>query len=108
MATRSRTFLFIQYRNSFGHAHKRQRSKQAAASRHGRRGTASSTTSEHEGLIGGDSGDHDGYSPSAGGGGGRTLTATAERLDANDNVVIELATLPPRWVDIVDEINEKM
>ncbi|KAJ1978817.1 Integral membrane protein SED5 [Dimargaris verticillata] len=105
MATRSRTFLFIQYRNSFGHAHKRQRSKQTAANRQGRRGTASSTTSEHEGLIGGESGSHDGYSPSVGGG---TLAATAERLDANDNVVIELATLPPRWVDIVDEITEKM
>ncbi|KAJ1757151.1 hypothetical protein LPJ62_004760, partial [Coemansia sp. RSA 2167] len=65
MATRSRTFLFVQYRNSFGHLQRRRRTQAAAAS---------PNAIEEEGLI--------------------------ERTNDDGELVIELAHLPPRWVDL--------
>ncbi|RKP40415.1 t-SNARE [Dimargaris cristalligena] len=99
MATRNRTFLFVQYRNSFGHAHRKRRAKAIGTSPggiqgRGRSGTVNSISSERDGLIGE----------------GSTLVPSSGNdpmaLDASD-VIIEMATLPPKWVDIVDEINEK-
>ncbi|KAJ2002677.1 Integral membrane protein SED5 [Coemansia sp. RSA 2322] len=69
MATRSRTFLFVQYRNSFGHAQRRKRSRGAQVA-------------EEEGLI--------------------------EQSNEAGEVVIELAHLAPRWVDVADDVNEQM
>ncbi|KAJ1660169.1 t-SNARE affecting a late Golgi compartment protein 2 [Dispira simplex] len=101
MATRSRTFLFIQYRNSFGHAHRKQRAKalrtQGDRGGRGRSGTVSSTGSEREGLITtsplDDTGD--------------TLGRITPGLADASDVIIEMATLPPQWVDTTDEMNEK-
>ncbi|KAJ2820369.1 Integral membrane protein SED5, partial [Coemansia furcata] len=75
MATRSRTFLFVQYRNSFGHAQRRKRTRLAA-------GTTYSQVTEEEGLI--------------------------ERTTDEGEMVIELAHLPPRWVDLVEDVGEQM
>ncbi|KAJ2778963.1 Integral membrane protein SED5 [Coemansia javaensis] len=71
MATRSRTFLFVQYRNSFGHVQRRRRRAQAAGDR-----------AEEEGLI--------------------------EHANADGELVIELAHLPPRWVDLVEDFGDQM
>ncbi|KAJ2883764.1 Integral membrane protein SED5, partial [Coemansia aciculifera] len=76
MATRSRTFLFVQYRNSFGHAQRRKRSRLAAGM------TTQSQVTEEEGLI--------------------------ERTNDDGEMVIELAHLPPRWVDLVEDVGEQM
>ncbi|KAJ2178841.1 Integral membrane protein SED5 [Coemansia sp. RSA 1807] len=73
MATRSRTFLFVQYRNSFGHLQRRRRTQAAAAS---------PNAIEEEGLI--------------------------ERTNDDGELVIELAHLPPRWVDLVDDFGEQL
>ncbi|KAJ2783156.1 Integral membrane protein SED5 [Coemansia interrupta] len=80
MASRSRTFLFIQYRNSFGHTQRRRRNKHAdgmAVPGSGRRQQV-----EEEGLI--------------------------EQTNDDGEMVIELAHLPPRWVDLVDDFKEQM
>ncbi|KAI8325222.1 t-SNARE [Martensiomyces pterosporus] len=77
MATRSRTFLFIQYRNSFGHVQRRRRTRNAEGT-----GGSSGQFAEEEGLI--------------------------ERQNDDGEMVIEMAHLPPRWVDIVDDVNEQM
>ncbi|KAJ2344729.1 Integral membrane protein SED5 [Coemansia erecta] len=73
MATRSRTFLFVQYRNSFGHLQRRRRTQAAEAS---------PNAAEEEGLI--------------------------ERTTGDGELVIELAHLPPRWVDLVDDFGEQL
>ncbi|KAL0135694.1 t-SNARE [Mucor lusitanicus] len=65
MATRSRTLLFLQYRNSYART-------QGAAPHF------SAGLSETEGLI-----------------------------ESSDNV-IEMSVLPPKWVDIVDEVDEAL
>ncbi|KAJ2347173.1 Integral membrane protein SED5 [Coemansia sp. RSA 2671] len=75
MATRSRTFLFVQYRNSFGHAQRRKRSMLAGSAAH-------SKVTEEEGLI--------------------------EQTNDEGEMVIELAHLPPRWVDLVEDVGEQM
>ncbi|KAJ2553084.1 Integral membrane protein SED5 [Coemansia sp. RSA 1933] len=76
MATRSRTFLYIQYRNSFGHTQRRRRGIQAD-------GTGGSLRAvEQEGLI--------------------------EQTNEAGEMVIELAHLAPRWVELVDEFNENL
>ncbi|KAJ2720028.1 Integral membrane protein SED5 [Coemansia sp. Benny D115] len=80
MATRSRTFLFIQYRNSFGHAQRRRRTKATANSSPDSSGERNQT--EEEGLI--------------------------EQTNDEGEMVIELANLPPRWVDLVDDFNEQL
>ncbi|KAJ2707182.1 Integral membrane protein SED5 [Coemansia sp. IMI 203386] len=78
MATRSRTFLFIQYRNSFGHVQRRKHSgRQQGVGDNGQQHTA-----EEEGLI--------------------------ERTNDEGEMVIELSHLPPRWVDLVDDFNEQL
>ncbi|KAI9504709.1 Integral membrane protein SED5 [Coemansia spiralis] len=77
MATRSRTFLYIQYRNSFGHLQRRKRSAKADAT-----GGGASQAIEQEGLI--------------------------EQTNDDGEMVIELAHLPPRWVDLVEDFNEQM
>ncbi|KAJ1727774.1 Integral membrane protein SED5 [Coemansia biformis] len=69
MATRSRTFLFVQYRNSFGHLQRRRRARAADGA-------------EEEGLI--------------------------ERSNDDGELVIELAHLPPRWVDLVEDFGEQL
>ncbi|KAJ2296501.1 Integral membrane protein SED5, partial [Coemansia sp. RSA 2706] len=71
MATRSRTFLFVQYRNSFGHLQRRRRTQ-----------AGGSPNAEAEGLI--------------------------ERTADDGSLVIELAHLPPRWVDLVDDFNAQL
>lgn len=74
MATRSRTFLFVQYRNSFGHSQRR---------RHRRNPQQAPTEEEEaEGLI--------------------------EHTNEDGEMVIELAHLPPRWVDLVDDVSEQI
>ncbi|KAI8807589.1 t-SNARE [Cladochytrium replicatum] len=72
MATRSRTLLFLQFRNSF--------------SRSTRNGKAPSgiDTSERAGLI------------------------ANEISDDRGEVFVELSVLPPKWVDIVDEVEEEI
>ncbi|CAI2165035.1 7839_t:CDS:2 [Funneliformis geosporum] len=70
MTTRSRTLLFLQYRNTFA---RNIHSRPLAASSNG---YDSYNTSEHTGLI--ESSDH----------------------------VIELSVLPPKWVDIVGEVDD--
>ncbi|CAO3635231.1 unnamed protein product [Mucor hiemalis] len=64
MATRSRTLLFLQYRNSYA------RTQNSAPH-------LSPGLSETEGLI-----------------------------ESSDNV-IEMSVLPPKWVDIVDEVMKR-
>ncbi|KAJ2774149.1 Integral membrane protein SED5 [Coemansia nantahalensis] len=71
MATRNRTFLFVQYRNSFGHLQRRRRARAAEAD-----------GAEEEGLI--------------------------ERTNDDGELVIELAHLPPRWVDLVEDFGEQL
>ncbi|KAJ1820805.1 Integral membrane protein SED5 [Coemansia sp. RSA 2599] len=80
MATRSRTFLFIQYRNSFGHVQRRKH----GGGYPGQQGTRDSgqQPAEEEGLI--------------------------ERTNDDGEMVIELSHLPPRWVDLVDDFNEQL
>ncbi|GBB91548.1 hypothetical protein RclHR1_18900001 [Rhizophagus clarus] len=68
MATRSRTLLFLKYRNSFA----RNQSRPSATTS----GYDSYNTSEQAGLI--ESSDH----------------------------VIELSVLPPKWIDIVEEVDD--
>ncbi|KAJ1645654.1 Integral membrane protein SED5 [Coemansia erecta] len=81
MATRSRTFLFIQYRNSFGHVQRRKHGSrypdQQGVGDSGQRPLA-----EEEGLM--------------------------ERTNDDGEMVIELSHLPPRWVDLVDDFNEQL
>ncbi|KAJ1675180.1 Integral membrane protein SED5, partial [Spiromyces aspiralis] len=87
LTTRSRTFLFIQYRNSFGHSHRRKR----------RVGLESNGLGSIVGAAAdsGESIEHAGLIENAGeAGGGET--------------VIEMSVLPPQWVDIVEEINDEM
>ncbi|KAI9476932.1 t-SNARE affecting a late Golgi compartment protein 2 [Coemansia sp. RSA 1290] len=72
MATRSRTFLFVQYRNSFGHLQRRRRAQAADTG----------PNAEEEGLI--------------------------ERTNEEGELVIELAHLPPRWVDLVDDFDQQL
>ncbi|KAJ2159224.1 Integral membrane protein SED5 [Coemansia sp. RSA 552] len=73
MASRSRTFLFVQYRNSFGHLQRR---------RHTQAADASPNAVEAQGLI--------------------------ERSTDAGDLVIELAHLPPRWVDLVEDFGEQL
>ncbi|KAJ1950900.1 Integral membrane protein SED5 [Linderina macrospora] len=70
MASRSRTFLFIQYRNSFGHVQRRKRTQ------------ALQQQTEEEGLI--------------------------ERQNDDGEVVIEMSHLPPRWVDLTEDVTEQL
>ncbi|KAJ2396027.1 Integral membrane protein SED5 [Coemansia sp. RSA 2559] len=77
MATRSRTFLYIQYRNSFGHAQRRRRGGPLTDGTEG-----SLHAVEQEGLI--------------------------EQTNEDGEMVIELAHLPPRWVDLVEDFNEQL
>ncbi|KAI9104103.1 t-SNARE [Phlyctochytrium arcticum] len=72
MATRSRTLLFLQYRNSF--------SRTTGGSRRTNR-LGIPDTSERAGLI-------------------------ANEIDQDAEVVVELSVLPPKWIDIVDEVEE--
>ncbi|ORX71987.1 t-SNARE [Linderina pennispora] len=71
MATRSRTFLFIQYRNSFGHMQRRKRTQ-----------AQQQQQNEEEGLI--------------------------ERQNDDGEMVIEMSHLPPRWVDLTEDVNEQL
>ncbi|CAB4419771.1 t-SNARE [Rhizophagus irregularis] len=68
MATRSRTLLFLKYRNTFARNHSRPLATSS--------GYDAYNTSEQAGLI--ESSDH----------------------------VIELTVLPPKWIDIVDEVDD--
>ncbi|RGB35608.1 t-SNARE [Rhizophagus diaphanus] len=68
MATRSRTLLFLKYRNTFARNHSRPLATSSVYDAY--------NTSEQAGLI--ESSDH----------------------------VIELTVLPPKWIDIVDEVND--
>ncbi|KAI8923284.1 t-SNARE [Entophlyctis helioformis] len=76
MATRSRTLLFLNFRNSFA----RNNSQFRATTQGPSGGRDFYDTSEHAGLI-------------------------ANQGHAGE-VAVELSVLPPRWVDIVDEIEE--
>ncbi|KNC96684.1 uncharacterized protein SPPG_07897 [Spizellomyces punctatus DAOM BR117] len=70
MATRSRTLLFLQYRNSFARTGTRRPTRPLGVD-----------TSERAGLI-------------------------ANEVDQSTEVVVELSVLPPKWIDIVDEVDE--
>ncbi|TPX64843.1 hypothetical protein SpCBS45565_g05611 [Spizellomyces sp. 'palustris'] len=70
MATRSRTLLFLQYRNSFARTGARRPTRPLGVD-----------TSERAGLI-------------------------ANEVDQSTEVVVELSVLPPKWIDIVDEVDE--
>ncbi|KAJ3020772.1 hypothetical protein HKX48_000223 [Thoreauomyces humboldtii] len=75
MATRSRTLLFLQYRNSF--------SRTGGPRRPAARTTLGVDTSERAGLI-------------------------ANEVDHNAEVTVELSVLPPKWIDVVDEVDEEV
>ncbi|KAI9008240.1 t-SNARE [Gaertneriomyces semiglobifer] len=73
MATRSRTLLFLQYRNSYSRTASRRPTRPLGVD-----------TSERAGLI-------------------------ANEVDQNaGEVVVELSVLPPKWIDVVDEVDEEI
>ncbi|RKO89089.1 t-SNARE [Blyttiomyces helicus] len=69
MATRSRTLLFLQYRNSFARVGGPRQPRPPGID-----------TSERAGLI-------------------------ANDINQNAETVVEMSVLPPKWVDIVDEVS---
>ncbi|KAI8823970.1 t-SNARE [Fimicolochytrium jonesii] len=75
MATRSRTLLFLQYRNSFSRTTSRRPAPSTAT------GGRHTDTSEKAGLI-------------------------ANEVDHDAEVVVEMSVLPPKWIDVVDEVDE--
>ncbi|KAI8589405.1 t-SNARE [Geranomyces variabilis] len=77
MASRSRTLLFLQYRNSFARTGGPRRP--APRQQQG----LGVDTSERAGLI-------------------------ANEVDQNAEVVVELSVLPPKWIDVVDEVDEEV
>ncbi|KAJ1917776.1 Integral membrane protein SED5 [Mycoemilia scoparia] len=82
LVVRDRTFLFTQYRNSFGHGHRRKRRNSAS-------GGASGI--ENEDLIP----NSRKY---------KRVQEEEEELDEDGHVVIEMTTMPPQWVDVAEEV----
>ncbi|KAJ3043628.1 hypothetical protein HK097_001702 [Rhizophlyctis rosea] len=72
MATRSRTLLFLQYRNTFSRTGGIRQARPPGVD-----------TSERAGLI-------------------------ANEVNQGTEVVVEMGVLPPRWIDIVDEVDEEV
>ncbi|TPX33378.1 hypothetical protein SmJEL517_g03763 [Synchytrium microbalum] len=83
MASRSRTLLFLQYRNSFSRTNTRHRPVGAGASKplqDARFGSLDQ--SERAGLI-------------------------ANEINESSEVAVELSVLPPKWIDVVEEVEEE-
>ncbi|KAI9792179.1 MAG: hypothetical protein M1816_002719 [Peltula sp. TS41687] len=78
---RDRTNLYISYRQSYSH-HPSKRDRFAASGRTGHTGNAA-TSEERRGLISADGFDNE-----------------------NGDAIIEMDLLPPRWVDISDEVTD--
>ncbi|KAJ1528261.1 hypothetical protein HK405_002605 [Cladochytrium tenue] len=96
MATRSKTLLFLQFRSSFARAPASGGSGGAGAvlrRRGGPGGGGADDDEESAGLIA--------NAAAAAGAGG----AAGGGVDV---VALEMAVLPPKWVDIVDEVDEDM
>ncbi|TPX39456.1 hypothetical protein SeMB42_g05871 [Synchytrium endobioticum] len=95
MASRSRTLLFLQYRNSFSRTSTRHRSNAAAAG-FAAAGAAAITANNKQDGTRFPSLDH---SERAG------LIAN-EINGSADEVLVELSVLPPKWIDVVEEVEE--
>ncbi|KAF9330600.1 hypothetical protein BG006_006437 [Podila minutissima] len=86
MATRSRTLLFLQFRNSYSGSHAATLRQQYTQQQ------------QHQSsLLGSSTTGQDGY-------------GDYERVGLMDSAetTIELMMLPPKWVDIVDEVDEEL
>ncbi|KAF9426810.1 hypothetical protein BGZ94_005988 [Podila epigama] len=85
MATRSRTLLFLQFRNSYSGSHAATLRQQY------------SQLQQHQSSLLGNSSSSSGHDSS-------------ERVGLMDGAetTIELMMLPPKWVDIVDEVDEEL